>query len=276
VPTVKVNGVELFYKETGRGSEAVIFSHGLLMNHTIFESQRAALEPYFRVIAYDHRGQGQSQDPGNGQDMETLTTDAAGLIQALEAAPCHFAGLSMGGFVGLRLAARRPALLRTLILMNTGAGREPLLSRVRFGFLAQMVRLFGPAPFAGIAIQELFGASTRRNPDRQAMLEQWRAAISKRSRRAAEALLGVVTRQEIPDDELRAIQCPTLIIAGEEDTARPPRDSEHLAKTIPGALLLRLPACGHSSTLEAPDAVNHALMDFLGTKSSQTPRAAAN
>jgi 3-oxoadipate enol-lactonase len=276
VPAVKVNGVELFYEETGRGPETVVLSHGLLMDHSMFEAQRAALEDQFRVIAFDHRGQGQSQDPGNGQDMDTLATDAAGLIQALEAVPCHFAGLSMGGFIGLRLAARRPALLRTLTLMNTGAGREPWPNRLRFGFLAQMVRLFGPAPFSGIAIRELFGESTRRNPDQQEMLEDWQARIRKRTRNVAEVLLAVNDRSTIDDDELRSIQCPTLIICGEEDSARPPVDSQHLAKTIPGAHLVRIPACGHSSPLEAPEAVTRAMMDFLGVTRGLARRAAAN
>lgn len=274
--TVKVNGVELFYRETGRGPETIVFSHGLLMDHSMFEAQRAVLEGHFRVIAFDHRGQGQSQDPGNGQDMDTLTTDAAGLIQALEAVPCHFAGLSMGGFIGLRLAARRPALLRTLTLMNTGAGREPWPSRLRFGFLAQLVRLFGPAPFSGIAVQELFGESTRRNPAQRAMLEEWQSRIRKRQRNVAEALLAVINRAEIAADDLRSIQCPTLIISGEEDSARPPSDSEHLARMIPRAQLVRIPGCGHSSALEAPEAVSAAIMELLGVNSGLAPRAAAN
>src|SRR5258707_9601832 len=102
---VKVNGVELNYQESGSGPETIVFSHGLLMDHMMFESQRAAFEKQYRVIAYDHRGQGQSHDPGQGYDMDTLADDAAALITALNAAPCHFAGLSMGGFVGMRLAA---------------------------------------------------------------------------------------------------------------------------------------------------------------------------
>jgi 3-oxoadipate enol-lactonase len=274
--TVKVNGVELFYKESGSGPEPIIFSHGLLMDHTMFEAQRAALEAHFRVIAYDHRGQGQSQDPGSGQDMDTLSSDAAALIQALEAAPCHFAGLSMGGFVGLRLAARRPALVRTLTLMNTGASREPWASRLRFGFLAQLVRIFGPASFSGIAMQELFSASTRRDPTQQPMLREWESRICRRPRRVAEALLAVTGRTEISEDELRSIQCPTLILAGEEDTARPPSDSEYLARTIPGAQLVRVPGCGHSSSLEAPEAVNEAILNLLGVARGMAQRAGAN
>src|SRR5262249_54254780 len=153
VPKVKINGVELFYKESGSGRETIVFSHGLLMDHSMFEGQRAAFEGRYRVIAYDHRGQGQSRnadnDAGQVLDMETLTGDAAALIQALDAAPCHFAGLSMGGFIGLRLASRHSALVRTLTLMNTGPDREPWPGRLRYSFLASLVWIVGVKPFTG-------------------------------------------------------------------------------------------------------------------------------
>jgi pimeloyl-ACP methyl ester carboxylesterase len=271
VPKVKVNGVELFYKESGRGPETVIFSHGLLMDHSMFEAQRAALEPQYRVIAYDHRGQGESGDPGNGHDMDTLTTDAAALIQALGAAPCHFAGLSMGGFVGMRLAARRPLLVRTLTLMNTGPDREPWTNRLRYGFLARLVALVGTAPFTGIAVKQLFGKTTRGNPAQRGMLEEWTGKLKRRPRNVAEALSGVMNREEVTPDELRSIACPTLVIAGEDDTARPPDDSERLASFIPGARLVRIPGCGHSSSLEAPQAVIQALQGLI-TPAAERPR----
>ncbi len=264
MPTVKVNGVELFYKETGRGPDTLVFSHGLMMDHSMFDAQSAAFSGRYRVIAYDHRGQGQSEDTGTGWDMETLTTDAANLILALDAAPCHFAGLSMGGFIGLRLAARRPALVRTLTLMNTGAEAEPWPNRVRYRVLAQLVRLVGPGPFTSVAVKALFGETTRRSPERRALLKEWTDKLRKRPRSVAEALLGVMQRGEVAADELRAIRCPTLIIAGEDDTARPPSDSERLATLIPGARLVRITGSGHSSALEAPDAVIAAMRGLLG------------
>ena len=267
--TVKVNGVELFYKETGRGPETIVFSHGLLMDHTMFEAQRAAFDRRYRVIAYDHRGQGLSgraraSENGWGEGMDNLATDAAALIQALDAAPCHFAGLSMGGFVGLRLAVRRPALLRSLTLMNTGAQREPWSSRMRYGFLAQIVRVTGTAPFTRVAVNALFGKSTRRDPARRAMLEEWTEKLRKRPRHVADALVAVMERDGITTEELRSISCPTLVIAGEDDTSRPAADSERLATFIPGAKLVRIPACGHSSALEAPDAVVNAMRGLIG------------
>jgi 3-oxoadipate enol-lactonase len=277
VPTAKVNGVELYYVESGAGPETIIFSHGLLMDHSMFEAQRAAFVGRYRVIAYDHRGQGQSQASGNSKslDMETLTTDAAALIQALHAAPCHFAGLSMGGFVGMRLAVRHPALLRTLTLMNTGAQAEPWSRRMRYGILAQLVRLVGPGLFTGIAMKELFGHTTRHSPARRAMLEEWRAKLRRRPRNVAKALLGVMGRSEVTPDELRTIGCPTLVIAGEDDTPQPLLNSERLAAFIPGARLVRLPGCGNSSSLEAPEAVIKAMRELLQTAES-APHQVAN
>jgi len=267
VPKVKVNGVDLFYQESGSGEETIVFSHGLLMDHSMFGAQRAALEGRYRVIAYDHRGQGQSEGPDSGtgtaRDMESLTEDAAALIQELGAAPCHFAGLSMGGFIGMRLALRRPTLLRSLTLMNTGPDREPWPGRLRYRFLAGLVWIVGVKPFTGTAMKELFGETTRRNPAQRPMLEQWRQKLRRHPRGIAAAVTGVMQRREVTPDELRSITCPTLIIAGEDDTAQPPFLSERLASFINGSRLVRIPGTGHSSSLEAPDKVTQALRVFL-------------
>lgn len=265
MPLARVNGVELFYKESGSGREAVVFSHGLLMDHEMFEPQRPAFDAQYRVIAYDHRAQGQSQDTSSGYDMDTLANDAAALIETLKAAPCHFAGLSMGGFVGLRLAARRPDLVRSLTLMNTSASREKLRNRLRYGVLAQIVKVTGPAPFVGIAKKELFGRSTRNASDLQqvAMLESWTVKLKKRPRNISQSLLGVMNRKEVSPAELSLIHCPVLIITGEEDTAQPPGYSEQLSRLIPNSKLVKIPLCGHSSSLEAPEGVTKAIRAFL-------------
>jgi pimeloyl-ACP methyl ester carboxylesterase len=270
MPTIKVNGVELFYEESGGGPEAIVFSHGLLMDHTMFEHQRAAFENCYRVIAYDHRGQGQSSDPGSGYDMDTVAEDAAALVRSLHAAPCHFAGLSMGGFVGMRLAARHPELIRTLTLMNTGSGRESAYNRLRYGFLAQLVKIVGTAPFVGIAVRELFGKTTRTSTDpaKKKMLQEWTAKLRSRRKTTARALMGVMTRPEFSIQELAAIRCPTLIITGEDDTAQVPANSVSLAAAIPNSRLVRIHGTGHSSSLEEPEAVTKAMSEFIEGKPS--------
>ena len=274
MPTIKVNGVELFYQESGSGPETIVFSHGLLMDHTMFEHQRAAFEGRYRVIAYDHRGQGQSADPGSGYDMDTVAEDAAALIKSLKAAPCHFAGLSMGGFVGMRLASRHPELIRTLTLMNTGSKRESTYNRLRYGLLAQLVRILGTSPFVGIAVKELFGKTTRTStdPQKKKMLEEWTARLRSRPKNTARALMGVMNRPQFSQQELAAIRCNTLIITGEDDTAQVPANSQSLAEAIPNSRLVRIPGAGHSSSIEAPEAVTQAMSELIEGK----PRAGAD
>jgi pimeloyl-ACP methyl ester carboxylesterase len=267
MPTIKVNGIELFYKESGSGPETIVFSHGLLMDHTMFEPQRAAFEKRYRVIAYDHRGQGQSPDPGYGHDMDMLAKDAATLIQALNVGPCHFAGLSMGGFVGMRLASRRRELVKTLTLMNTGADPEPKRSRREYGFLAQLSRFVGLRPFVGTAMKALFGRSARESndPATQAMLAEWRAKLGSRPKNIVNSLLAVMNRPKFSADDLALIRCPTLVIAGAEDTAQPPFRGERVASAIPNARMVTIPGCGHSSSLEAPEAVISAMQELVGS-----------
>ena len=262
MPTIEVNGAELFYQESGKGPETIVFSHGLLMDHAMFEDQRRAFEGQYRVIAYDHRGQGQSQSTGSGYDMDSLTEDAAGLIRALNAAPCHFAGLSMGGFVGLRLAARHPELVKSLTLMNTAANSEPIVSRFKYNLLGQMVKVVSPGPFVSIAVKELFGRSTRNDPAKRAMVSAWTEKLRARPRNIAYSLLEVMNRKEALS-ELGAIRCPTVVITGEDDTAQPARNSEQIAAGIRGARLVRIPACGHSSSLEQPEAVIAAMREVM-------------
>ncbi|MFT7427241.1 MAG: 3-oxoadipate enol-lactonase, partial [Algoriphagus sp.] len=89
---VEANGVKIQYQETGSGEETLVFSHGLLWSHHMFRAQVEYFKSKYRIIAYDHRGQGQSEYRAPF-DMDTLGDDAAALIKTLCDGPVHFAGL---------------------------------------------------------------------------------------------------------------------------------------------------------------------------------------
>jgi pimeloyl-ACP methyl ester carboxylesterase len=78
----------------------------------------------------------------------------------------------------------------------------------------------------------------------------------------AHTLLTVMNRKEVLS-ELAAIRCPTVVITGEDDTAQPAHNSEQIAAGIRGARLVRIPACGHSSSLEQPEAVITAMREVM-------------
>lgn len=262
MPTATANGIDLNYVESGAGKHTVVFAHGLLMDHQIFDAQRQALGNRYRVIAYDHRGQGESDPSKGGYDMDSLTEDAVDLIRGTQSSPCHFIGLSMGGFVGMRLAARYPELVRSLILMNTSASQEPFAARLRFRLMQAVAALFGPAPLTNQVLKLMFGTSFRNDPARRVELERWQHHVQSRPRRIVGPVGGVVGRAEVIS-ELKYIRCPTLVISGDEDRTTPLHQAKLIVDQISGARLVQIPRCGHTSSIEAPDAVNLAISEFL-------------
>jgi len=262
MPSVQVNGTELHYEDTGgEGRETLVFSHGLLLDRRMFDAQAEHFRDRYRVMRYDHRGQGRSARPkARSIDMETLYEDAVALIQHLGIAPCHFVGLSMGGYVGLRLLARRPDLLRSAILLDTSAGPET--GDARFRLLNLVARWFGPQPVAKRVLPVMFGRTFLTDPERAAERDLWRQRLLHLDRGIWRAVNGVIERKGVAE-ELGPPGVPTLIVVGEEDVATPPVLAERLHAALPGSQLVRIPRCGHSSSIEAPRAVNRAIDDFL-------------
>ncbi|HVP59876.1 MAG TPA: alpha/beta fold hydrolase [Myxococcaceae bacterium] len=257
------NGVQLAVEDSGGGGQTVLFSHGLLYSLRMWDAQVATLRARFRCVAYDHRGQGQSEAPPTGMDMDTLADDVAALIDSLHIAPVHFVGLSMGGFVGMRLAARRPDLVRSLALLDTSAGPEPPGNVPRYRRMEWVARWLGVRPVVGRVLAIMHGESARRDPARAADLGRWREHLLRLDRVAMPRAVEGVLRREAATPLLARIRCPTLVLVGEEDTATVPARAEEIAEGIAGARLVRIPRAGHMSPIDAPEAVTAELRAFL-------------
>lgn len=261
MPEMCVNGANLHYEVHGSGPQTIVFAHGLLMDGRMFEEQVRAFDSRYRCVTFDFRGQGRSEVTKSGYDMETLAEDAAALIDALHCAPCHFAGLSMGGFVGLRLAIRRPALLRSLILLETSADPEP--QSFRYRMLNLIARWIGMRVVISPVKKILFGRTFLEDPSRAVQRAELERRILANDRIGiTRAVTGVIERAGVYDD-LDKIRVPTLIIVGEADVATLPAVSERLHARIAGSQLVRIPLAGHSSPIEEPEAVNRAIGEFL-------------
>jgi pimeloyl-ACP methyl ester carboxylesterase len=263
MPRLCVNGTELHYEDSGGTGPAVAFSHGLLFDTRLFEAQVAALRGRYRCVAWDHRGQGRSaDDPRGAIDIETVTADAAALIETLDLAPVHFVGLSMGGFVGLRLAARRPELLRSLVLMDTSADPEPRANVPRYRLLNFVARFLGLGVVASRVLPILFARSFLSDRANSARVAEQRRRLVANRRSIWRAVNGVIERAGVAH-ELGRIRLPTLVMVGDEDVATVPAKAEALRDGIAGATLLRIPRAGHSAPVENPEAVTAALRGFL-------------
>ncbi len=116
MPTATANGVRLFYALTGDAGPPLVLVHGSWLDHTAWDFVVPALARRFRDLAYDRRGHGRSERPAAQGSAEEDATDLTGLLEELGLAPAHVVGNSFGASVALRLAIRRPDLVRSVIV----------------------------------------------------------------------------------------------------------------------------------------------------------------
>ena len=176
VVTVDAN-VQLHYTEHGEGDETIVLSHSYLVDHRHFEPQIEALKSRYRVLAYDHRGHGRSDKPPDGYSMERIYGDGVAFLEALDTGPVHWIGLSTGGFVGMRIALRRPELLRSLVLMDTAADGEPVFNQVKYRAMFLILRAFGVGPVLDASMKAMFGRAFLKDPDRAEERARWRQRL---------------------------------------------------------------------------------------------------
>jgi pimeloyl-ACP methyl ester carboxylesterase len=262
MPAITINGARLAYAVTGSGPETVLFIHGLMLASESWEAQRDHLAASHRVVTFDLRGQGQSEHTPTGLDLDSLAQDTAALIEALDIGPCHIVGFSMGAFIALRIAARRPELVRSLLLVGPSAEAEARSNAPRYALMIGLVTLFGPRPVASRMMRILFGDTFLGAPERAAEKARWRAVVDTLPRSITRAAAASAGRGAITA-ELARISAPTLVLSGVEDRPVSPAHARAVADGIAGAQFEAVPETGHAVMLERPDWFNARLTHWL-------------
>lgn len=244
----------LAYDLSGRvGTPVLVLGPSLGTTRAMWAPQHAALTDRFLVLRYDLLGHGDSPVPPGPYTVDQLADEVLALLDSLRIAQCHYVGLSMGGMIGMTLAARHPDRIDRLALLCTSAHLPPAQ-----GWLdrAHQVRAHGTASIADIAVARWFTpAFTDRDPY-VAML----AATPDEGYAATCAAIAAMDLRPL----LKRIESPTLVIAGQEDPAAPPEHGRLIADTIPGARYVELPDAAHLASVEQPSEVTMLLLDHLG------------
>jgi 3-oxoadipate enol-lactonase len=268
VPTLATSGAVVAYSDTGApaaepDAPTIVFGHGLLFSGWMFTDQIEALKDTYRCVAIDWRGQGASPAASDGYDMDTLSRDAIAVIEHLDVGAVHYVGLSMGGFVGMRVAARRPDLVRTLTLLDTSADPEEPAAAIQDKALAVIFRVLGLGLVKGAVLKIMFAPPFLASPRSKAVIEEWMSQVALADRGAVrQAVLGVANRKGIAQ-ELSTITAPTLVVVGEHDKPTPPEKSRKIAAAIAGARLEIVAGSGHSSSIEKPEAITDLIRSFV-------------
>lgn len=263
MPHFNINGTDIFYQEEGSGEETLVFAHGLLFSSEMFRNQIDHFKAHYHCISFDFKGQGKSGVSSHGYDMDTLTQETLLILEHLKVKKFHFIGLSMGGFIGMRLALRNSHMLSSLIMLNTTAEEEPKENIPKYNKLNFVGRWFGLGLVANKILPIVFSLDFLNDPEKTAEKIKWKKYISSNHRKGISlAVKGVIQRKGVID-EINKIRVPTLILAGEKDTATVPSKSVKMNELISGSELVTISGAGHSSTIENPQEVILSMEKFL-------------
>lgn len=257
MPIAHVDGLPMLYEDTGGDGPAVLFCHGFLMDHTMFEPQIEALAGDFRCVRFDERGFGGTPAPGPFTYWD-LADDAVALLDGLDIESAIFCGMSQGGFLSLRAALRHPDRVHGLVLIDTQAGVDD--EETREGY-RQMFRVWfehGPVDELLEEVARLIIGEDERL--REEWTARWRDIPAERLRRPAACLL---ERDDVTD-RLGEIGVPALVVHGEVDEAIPMDRAEELDAGLPGSTgIVPVPGAAHAPNLTHPEEVNPPLRAFL-------------
>ncbi|HSJ98232.1 MAG TPA: alpha/beta hydrolase [Myxococcota bacterium] len=260
------DGLELAVEAHGEGPP-VLFSCGYATTRENFRPQVAPLvDAGYRVLLWDYRGHGESDAPDDpdAYSMDKVLDDMADVLDGLAPGRAAvLAGFSFGGLASLHFALRHPERVRALALLDTGPGfKNPEAQQRWLAQTEKTATILAERGFDGFLASR--GADTAVGRRRELPAARAAAAAIARQSVAGVAWFGRRVSGLAPGciDELPRIQAPALVLVGEEDEAFR-RAAEVMAARLPKATQVVVPGAGHVVTLEEPEAVDRALLEFL-------------
>jgi pimeloyl-ACP methyl ester carboxylesterase len=253
MPTVHVNDIDLYYESYGSGP-AVVFCHGAGGNHLSWWQQVPAFRDRYRCITFDHRAFGWSRDL-NGAGRQWFARDVEALLLHLGIDSCAVVAHSMGGRTAIGVAFRTSIRVWALVFSGTNGGAvndevRAIQEAHRRGLPAGSTLLdraldpsFAEArPEMAFLYREIQRLNPKRPPDFLAPLPGYHGSTAPR---------------------LAESGVPVLFLAGSNDQVVPAAALEACHRGLPGSRYVEIPAAGHSSYFEQPEAFNDAVGSFL-------------
>jgi pimeloyl-ACP methyl ester carboxylesterase len=286
---VSVNGVRLFFDVEGaklvpdgpkmREKPTLLMLHGGPgFDHSIYKPAYSALADVAQIVYLDHRGNGRSEDgPHESWNLAQWGDDVRAFCDALGITDPIVLGASFGGMVALAYATRHPSHPAKLVLISTEAAGDTYLDR-----RVALFERFGGPEVGALARRRFLDADSRRD---QAAVDAWRKlAFPLYTRTPRDPNIGsrTVGKPEVglrwfakPGGEghsfnmfpdLHRIQCPTLVLGGEDDPMHPIESQADIAAALPAHLVQfeRFANCGHAVVPDAPERAMAVIQDFIG------------
>ncbi|WP_244846484.1 alpha/beta fold hydrolase [Chromohalobacter israelensis] len=267
------DGANVFYKDWGaKDAQPIVFHHGWPLSADDWDSQMLFfLSQGYRVIAFDRRGHGRSDQTDTGNDMDTYASDTAELVNALDLKDAVHIGHSTGGGVVARYVARaesgrvaKAVLIGavTPLMLQTSANPEGTPKEVFDGFRSALTANRAQF-FKDIPAGPFYGFNRDGAVVSQGLIDNWWRQGMEGGAKAQYDSIEAFSETDFTDD-LQAITIPVLVMHGEDDQIVPIAASAHKAvKLLPNGTLKTYPDLSHGMFATHPERINADLLEFI-------------
>jgi 3-oxoadipate enol-lactonase len=257
---------DLYVDDQGTADEAVaLLWPSLFTDHSMWRYQVTALRAArWRTLVIDPPGHGRSKGL---QQSFTMDECAEAAIQALDALNIHtpvvILGTSWGGMIAPRIALRAPDRVRGMVLFNTTAESATLFDRAKNTLLTWMLVIGALDQVVDRMVTSLQLAPETRRVKPELAAELSRSYRSWSRRGVIYSVRSVLVDRDATLDKLHCVKAPALVVSGKEDTILPSSHSRRIAERLPKARHVEVAGAAHLVPLEAPDAANRLIFDFV-------------
>jgi pimeloyl-ACP methyl ester carboxylesterase len=274
VPTVSVNGCELYYAEDDfvepwEPHETVLMSHFVFGNHTEFRRWVPPLAREFRVLRLDRRGNGLSEKPplGYTYTLDGLLADFVSFLDALGIERVHYAGDSLGGVLGAAFAARHPERVKSLVLCATPCWINPAVQAgfVREGYADPIAAVMGMGSWVyAMTSQGMMAAGQSGDPTRLLRSIYRAEQMALMPAHVIAALMRMVTQRSFDITALLPeIQAPTLLLSPQKSVPTPPEEQAMMRERIPNCEQVVFEGASHGIAFDQPERCAETALTFF-------------
>lgn len=260
MPIVHVNGQTLHYTDTGGNKPVLIFSHGLLMDYSMFEAQVSEFSRDYRCICWDERGHGLTGDAKAPFSYYDSANDAVALLEYLGVEQAVFLGMSQGGFLSLRAALKHPDMVHAIVLLDSQAGVEDPELMPGYQALIGNWASNGLSAETATTLCHIIGG-----PDFDGA--PWIAKWEKINPSNLLQIFHTLGARDQIIDQLDQLTIPVLIVYGDCDAAVSLDRVQATHDALPNARLEIIKGAGHAANMTHATEVNAAIRSFLASLS---------
>lgn len=247
--------------EYAGSGDSVLFMHGIGGNRRNWYDQIPAFAKYFKAIAWDARGYGDSDDYEGPLNFHAYADDAVRVLDHFGVEKINLCGLSMGGRIAMDFAARHADRLKTLVLCDTHKGFAGMSQEARTAFIASrkepLISGKEPKDIAGPVAKTLLGPNAP-----QAAYEKLVDSMNRLHKESYIKSIEASVNMDVRTD-LGNIRVPTLVVVGSADRLTTVDMAKSIAADIPGSELSIIDGAGHLVNIEEPEQFNIIVVDFL-------------